>query len=195
MLLLNRALSDSEVAQVARWSWETHGVGLDLMNFSPDAWTGVSAGQVYWTPPAHMQPLSSRTLRFFIHISSTNSIWRSVVRFGPSTADDVRRPAIWIIPEQRSLQFCANGWPGVSVDCPTELVGPSFVTVVWTRTSVSAFFNTIKQTHASCSSAWSQNIQDTDVSTIALRTQQPTCLLYTSPSPRDVEESRMPSSA
>ena len=58
VLLLNRALSDSEVAAVARWSWETHGVGLDLMNFSPGAWTGVSVGQVYWSPPAHMQPLS-----------------------------------------------------------------------------------------------------------------------------------------
>ena len=56
VLLLNRALSDSEAARVALWSWETHGVGLDLMNFSPDAWTGVSAGQVYWTPPPHIEP-------------------------------------------------------------------------------------------------------------------------------------------
>jgi hypothetical protein len=106
VLLLNRALSDSEAARVARWSWETHGVGLDLMNFSPGAWTGVSAGQVYWTPPAHMQPLSSRTLRFFIHISSTNSLARSIVRFGQSATDifpfSDRMMCVWIYQKDRN---------------------------------------------------------------------------------------------
>jgi hypothetical protein len=82
VLLVNRALTQSEVAAVARWSWESHGVGLELMNFSPDAWSGASAGQVYWTPPAHMQPLSSRTLRFMVYIDITSSSFRSIVRFG-----------------------------------------------------------------------------------------------------------------
>jgi hypothetical protein len=91
VLLLNRALSDSEVAAVARWSWETHGVGLDLMNFSPGAWTGVSVGQVYWSPPAHMQPLSRRTVRFFIDITSTNATHRSIVRFGSSASESATR--------------------------------------------------------------------------------------------------------
>ena len=172
VLLLNRALSHSELAQVARWSWETHGVGLDLMNFSPGAWTGVSQGQVYWTPPAHMQPLSSRTVRFMIDVSSVNASYRSIVKFGSTDSDYAgdRMPAIYIIPGQKLLYFSATVWPisdnVAGLTCPTELVGPSFITVVYTRTSLSVFVNSVKQTNPGCSSMISR-IADSDSTRVA----------------------------
>ena len=39
------------------------------------------------------------------------------------------------------------------------------------------------------------NIPKKGEKAVHVKSKRPTCLLYTSPSPRDVEESRMPSSA
>ncbi len=157
VLLLNRALTQSEVAAVARWSWESHRVGLDLMNFSPEAWTGVSAGQVYWTPPPRMQPLNNRTVRFAIDVSITKPNCRTILRFGKSASDVSphldRMIYVEIKPNIRGLHF---GMTRSALDgettftCPTELSGNTLVTLVYTRTSVSVFYNTILQTDLNC---------------------------------------------
>jgi hypothetical protein len=170
VLLLNRALTQSEVAAVARWSWESHRVGLDLMNFSPEAWTGVSAGQVYWTPLSHMQPLSSRTVRFFISISETNPIDRCVLRFGKENFDDPntaldRMISVYITKntKQMLLDMTNSGLNGVLVyECPSDLSAPSFVTLVYTQTSMSTFINSVKQTHSQCSPSSTPAMADTD---------------------------------
>jgi len=175
VLLLNRALSGSEVAAVARWSWETHGVGLDLMNFSPSAWTGVSVGQVYWTPPAHMQPLSSRTVRLMIDISSVSNVFRVIVRFGQNAIESAntgngmndRMIAIGIFGNSKTIElsntrailnsesnkYCA------SVD------GPILATFVYTRTSSAVFINGVKDNQ--CSGSYVPDIADTDNTRIA----------------------------
>ena len=46
--------------------------------------------------------------------------------------------------------------------CPTILSDRSLVTVVFTRTSISVFINSAKQTHASCSVPTLPQIADTD---------------------------------
>jgi hypothetical protein len=150
------------------------------MNFSPDAWTGVSVGQVYWTPPPHMQPLSSRTIRFMIDVSSVNgNFYRSIVKFGSTDSDfwGDRIPAIYIALGQATLHLSATKLPVSNAivfdsECSAQLVGPSFITVVWTRTSLSVFINSVKQTNPGCSGTFSQ-IADTDYSMIARRVPQP----------------------
>jgi hypothetical protein len=148
----------SEVAAVARWSWEAHGLGLDLMNFSPAAWTAVSPGQVYWTPPAHMQPLSSRTVRFMVNIVRVTAEWRCIVRFGSTDTDLLidRTPAIWIYPSTSRLWLTMTK---STLDgelfflCNVDIVGPTFVTIVYTQNSMRTFINSVKKTDASCSPA------------------------------------------
>jgi hypothetical protein len=170
VLLLNRALTQSEVAAVARWSWESHGVGLDLMNFSPDAWTAPSLGQVYWTPPPHMQPLSSRTVRFLLRINQIGSPsnWRSIVRFGATSHSQMdRAPSVWI--GNSRLQLCmtmSTSLNQICFNCGTGFAGPSFITVVFSRSSISMFINSLKQictqTEESSSFQLSSEIADTD---------------------------------
>jgi hypothetical protein len=180
VLITNRALTQSEVASVARWSWDTHGVGVDLMNFSPDAWTKVIPGQLYWTPLPQMQPLTSRTVRFLIDINNTHTEYRSIVRFGSSDGDALndRMPAIYIDMSLNRLrlsmtQSSGDGNTVYDLRCPTELVGPSLVSVVYSRTSMATFINSVKQTDSRCSpSTLPTIIADTDNSRAARRSQQ-----------------------
>ena len=67
-----------------------------------------------------------------------------------------------------------NGWQFQPLQTPAWLIG--FAVVVWLTTAVISYRN------------WSRR---GGKGVAALES----CLLYTSPSPRDVEESRMPSSA
>jgi hypothetical protein len=168
VLLLNRALTQSEVAAVARWSWESHGVGLELMNFSPDVWSGVSVGQVYWSPPPHMQPLSSRTIRFMVNIATVSSRWRSIVRFGSTDSDSHgdHMPSVWINPNTTRLYLAMTKITKddqIGFFCNTNIVGPTFITIVYTPSSMHTFINSVKQTDASCSAATlPSTIADTD---------------------------------
>jgi hypothetical protein len=170
LLVLNRALNQRELAAVARWSWDTHRVGIDLMNFSPNSWTNVNPGQIYWAPPVHMQPLSQRTLVFMIDVTSTSPDCRSIVRFGSGNNDNYphrdRMMYVELKPgfKRIHLGMTRSDYSNeIDHTCSNDLSGPSLVTLSYTRTSVSAFFNAVKASGCSVS-ALAAPIADTDKS-------------------------------
>jgi hypothetical protein len=179
VLIANRALSASEVAAVAQWSWESHAVGLDLMNFSPGRWTTVTSGHSYWQPPSHMQPLSTRTISLCIDIKTVTRqqpFWRSIVQFHSINTQPYdnsivqRRPAIWIYNE-RSLYVSMNRHMDTSEYyriCDIVVSGPIFATFVFTRYSLSIFINSKK----TCSWTFEYAIADTDATLLARRLQE-----------------------
>jgi hypothetical protein len=77
-----------------------------------------------------------------------------------------RMPSVWITPSTKRLFLAmttsTKDSQFASV-CNTDVVGPTFVTIVYTRSSMFTFINSIKQTDASCSVATlSPTIADTD---------------------------------
>lgn len=153
VLLMNRTLSNGEVAAVSRWSFQTHGVGTDLMNFSPSTWTEVSDGQVYWKPAVHMQPLSNTMLRFLINITSPHEKCREILRLGPDYTmpqNTTLNRAITIgISAQRAMNLdfavSQSAFDSKTFVCPNQLLGPSLVTVVFTRAGISVIINSVRR--------------------------------------------------
>ena len=100
-----------------------------------------------------MQPLSRRTVRFLIDIQVTDTNYRSIVRFGAGSNNDVApyvdaMISIYIPP---SLKCVLLEMAKSTLDtyigylCPSVVSVPSLVTVVYTPTTMSMFINTIKQ--------------------------------------------------